>query len=614
MRYRTEDIEKLSQALHIEEVVGEFVELKKAGSDYKGLCPFHQDNNPSFMVSPSKNICKCFVCGAGGNPITFYSKYKKISFNQAVSELAQKYKVPLKTPINNYGHQEEYEKYYKIMDDAHNFFKEQIFLNSGRDALEYLSRRKITPNIIREHSLGYAPNHWRDLKEYLLSKGHNEKDLLTLGLLKENNEKSSYDAFRNRIIFPIYSSAGKVIAFGGRTLEKDENVPKYINSPDTPIFKKGRNLYGFERNNVIRKKDYAMLMEGYMDVLSACIYGFNTAIAPLGTALTYEQANLLRRYTENIILCFDSDNAGLMATVRAALILKSFGFTIRVLELNGAKDPDEYLKKFGREKFLESIQNSKEIFDFLFKYYSRGYDLTISSENAASISNFINEFKEFFASVPEELEKYLYLDKFASQIDIDKDILKEILITKNNEKIRKYQDYSEENSEVSLVNPKPKETYKTLSLMEVHAIYLCFINKKEYFKYFKDVDLKGDLIKKIFNYFNDKEDISISQMINDLNIDEKEKMAIKDVIIRVTNSPHVTKSTHDLLKDTFLAYFRMEIEDFYITSKKEDNQDLSLAILGLEVKKIAMELDENKDIDTLYELHNKFKKLLQDKK
>ena len=247
MQYKSEDIEMLIDSLKIEEVVGEFVELHKSGASYKGLCPFHPDTTPSFMVSPSKNICKCFVCGAGGNPITFYARYKKISFIEAVEELSKKYNVPVKISKNNYRKQENNEKYYEIMREAHKFFQESIFSNAGREALEYLSGREVTPKIIRENGLGFAPNRWSDLHDHLIGKGYESKDLLTLGLIKEGENGSDYDAFRNRIIFPIYSIQGEVIAFGGRTLEKDKDTPKYINSPDTPIFKKGKNLYGLER-------------------------------------------------------------------------------------------------------------------------------------------------------------------------------------------------------------------------------------------------------------------------------------------------------------------------------------------------------------------------------
>ena len=353
MYFKNEDIEKLLDSLRIEEVVGEFVDLKKSGSSYKGLCPFHADTNPSFSVKPEKKICKCFVCGSGGNAINFYSKIKNIPYMEAVKELAKRYRVNIKeynaknTDIDN-------EKFYQIMEDSHNFFMDKIFAQESRTALNYLANRGLDTDLIKEHRLGYAPAKWSELYDFLKAKNYSDEDLLNLGLIKKNEEGKIYDTFRNRIIFPIFSISNRIIAFGGRSLEKDDAIPKYINSPDTPIFKKGKNIYGIERATNIRNKNYSILMEGYMDVLSANIFDFDTSIAPLGTALTVEQAQLIKRYSSNILLCFDTDKAGKAATERASFILKSQGFNIRVLQFDGAKDPDEYLKKKWKRSFSRS--------------------------------------------------------------------------------------------------------------------------------------------------------------------------------------------------------------------------------------------------------------------
>ena len=427
MYFKQEDIDKLLDNLRIEEVVGEFIELKKVGSSYKGLCPFHADTNPSFSVTPEKKICKCFVCGSGGNAINFYSKIKNISYTEAIRELAKKYKINIKE-YNNTNTNENYEKFYQIMEDSHNFFIEKIFSQDSRGALEYLSNRGLDTNLIKEHQLGYAPPKWSELYELLNGKGYSDEDLLALGLIKKSEEGRIYDAFRNRIIFPIFSPSGRIIAFGGRTLEKDTSVPKYINSPDTPIFKKGKNAYGIERAINIKNKNYSILMEGYMDVLSANIYGFDTSIAPLGTALTEEQAQLIKRYSSNILLSFDMDKAGISATERASFILKSQGFNIRVLQFEESKDPDEFLKKNGREAFLKVVENSLEIFDFLYNLYSSEYDL---NNNIIAKQNFVERFKEFFSNVENDLEKEMYLKKLSEKIDISVDILRKTLVEKN---------------------------------------------------------------------------------------------------------------------------------------------------------------------------------------
>lgn len=597
MKYKTEDIDLLIDSLKIEEVVGEFVELKKAGANYKGLCPFHPDTTPSFMVSPSKNICKCFVCGAGGNPISFYSQYKKISFLEAIEELSKKYGIPIKGIDNNrIKHQDNYEKYYEIMREAHNFYKDMIFSNQGRVALEYLAGRKLNPKIIKENGLGFAPDRWSELNDYLLSKGYESKDLLKLGLIKEGENGNNYDVFRNRIMFPIYSIKGEVIAFGGRTLEKDKETPKYINSPDTPIFKKGKNLYGLERSGIIRKKNYAMLMEGYMDVLSAYIYGFDVALAPLGTALTEEQGILLKKYTSNIILSFDSDAPGQAATERAGLILKSLGFNIRILKLEGAKDPDEYLKQFGKESFLKCVKNSVEIFDFLFSYYLKEYDLS----NMMSKQNFINRFKEFFQCVDTELEKTLYLDRLSKELEIEKDILKDILIDKNRKKSRKFEE--------DLVNINMGEESEIINRVEKDTVFLILANRKN-FDYFRDKNIKGSLTKKIYQYLKSSEaDESVVNIPEHIELTSQEMEQWQLIICSLIENSSNEKKIEELLKETFLSWFKQEIESSY---RRVKSMDLVTGLMLVnKIKQLEIALSKTNSFDEIENMYKNFKEIV----
>ncbi|WP_294705606.1 DNA primase [uncultured Fusobacterium sp.] len=596
MKYKSEDIDLLIDSLKIEEVVGEFVELKKTGANYKGLCPFHPDTTPSFMVSPSKNICKCFVCGAGGNPVSFYSQYKKISFGEAIEELSKKYNIPITGVKSNFKNQENYKKYYEIMESAYNFYKDNIFSNQGRIALDYLAKRQLNPKMIKENGLGFASNKWSELNDYLIGKGYESKDLITLGLVKEGENGNNYDAFRNRIIFPIYSVKGEVIAFGGRTLEKDKEIPKYINSPDTPIFKKGKNLYGLERSGIIRKKNYAILMEGYMDVLSANLYGFDVALAPLGTALTEEQGVILKRYTSNILLSFDSDLPGQAATERAGLILKSLGFNIRVLQLEGAKDPDEYLKEYGKESFLKCVKNSIEIFDFLFRYYSKEYDFS----NMMSKQNFVNRFKDFFQCVESELEKTLYLDRLSKELNIDKEILKEILIDKNRKKSRKFDE--------DLVNINIGKKEEIINRVERYTLFLILV-RKEYFEYFKDKKVRGSLTLKVFEYLNQNVDENI--IFNfpekiELSSDELEEWKL--LICSLIEDGSDEKKIEELLKETFLSWFKQEMEESYRKAKEMDL--VSGLILTNKIKQLEINLNKIVDFVKIQEAYSEFRKLL----
>ena len=600
MYFRNEDIEKLLDSLKIEEVVGEFVDLKKSGSSYKGLCPFHADTNPSFSVKPEKRICKCFVCGSGGNAINFYSKIKNIPYMEAVKELAQKYRVNIKeynaknTDIDN-------EKFYQIMEDSHNFFMDKIFAQESRTALNYLANRGLDTDLIKEHRLGYAPAKWSELYEFLKEKNYSDEDLLTLGLIKKNEEGRIYDTFRNRIIFPIYSISNRIIAFGGRTLEKDNSTPKYINSPDTPIFKKGKNIYGIERAVNIRNKNYSILMEGYMDVLSANIFDFDTSVAPLGTALTLEQAQLIKRYSSNILLCFDTDKAGKTATERASFILKSQGFNIRVLDFENAKDPDEYLRKNGKEAFLEVVKNSLEIFEFLYELYSSEYDLT----NIIAKQNFIDRFKEFFTCLTTDLEKEVYLKNLSEKTEISADILRKTLIEKNKKKFV-INDYTEKKEELL-----EKKEFKKANNLELSIVEMLF-KKPEYYEFFKNEKLESDIGNKTLKFFEEKikENFKIESntlmrefeeyIKNDDNCSKDTKEDIARIILNYAVNLDEEKEQKKYI-ELFKSYFRIKIK---LRDKTKDDFQTKIYFSKFKVK-----IEETQSAEEFIEVYNSFRYL-----
>lgn len=596
MKYSNEEIEKLNNSLKIEEVVGEFVNLKKVGANFKGLCPFHRDTNPSFMINPVKNICKCFVCNEGGNPITFYSNYKKISFEEAVEELSKKYNIPLegKGYINK-KNTEEYEIYYEIIEKAKKYFSEEIFKNSGREALNYLVNRGVTPENILKNSIGFAPNSRNKLSEYLLNEGYSLEKIMDVGLVKEG-DNGLYDVFRNRIIFPIYSLDRRVIAFGGRTLESDKDVAKYINSPDTPIFKKGNVLYGLgEKFLNIKQKEYAMLMEGYMDVLMATLNGFDVTLAPLGTALTEEQGKLLKRYTKNVILSFDMDPPGQKATEKAILILKELGFSIRVLMFENAKDPDEYIKKYGKEEFLKVIKNSSESFDFLYKFYAKEYDLN----DLFSKQNFIKRFKEFFQKVTDKIEQSLYIDKLSVNIGIEKEILWETLVEKNRSVTKKYIF----NNESEIIE---KEKIKNLSLEIEFLTTSLVLAENSYYKYFNNKQFENNLVKKIFKFFEendiDVKEIKFEDLLKSEVFTESEKYDILTFSL-LNYGPYSEKGTREeLLVELLTEWLRKDLKEI----KKVEKKDI---VLLLEIKKIEQKISKKCTLEEMktitQELENK---------
>lgn len=595
MKYYSEDVDKLIEELKIEDVIGDIVPLKKTGANYKGLCPFHPDTNPSFVVSPTKKICKCFVCGAGGNVIKFYSMYYKMSFEESIDALSKKYNISLRVYSKNKIKDEKNEKYYKLMKIAHKFYQDKIFENEGQIALEYFSNRGITPKIIRDNMLGYASSSWDSLYNFLITEGYDKEDIITLGLVKKG-EKGVYDSFRNRVMFPIYSVKGDIIAFGGRSLENRKEVPKYINSSDTPIFKKGKNLYGINnRGNILKKKNYALLMEGYMDVLSAHNYGFDVAVASLGTAFTYDQGNLLKKYTKNVILSLDMDNAGQIATEKTAFILKNLGFNIRVLKLSNAKDPDEFLNKFGKDEFLKAVKNSLEIFDFLFEMYSKEYDLS----NIMSKEKFLDRFKEFFKNVESVLERNLYLDRLSKILNIDKTILEEVLIKKNNFLQLK-------NNEENFLK-KEKIKKEKVSHLEALTIEL-ILAEVDYYSYFKDKKIESILCKKLFYYFENK-------------ISNKEKINSKD-LKEFFNSPDVTKEEKEEIfmfncrsiefsdKEKLEENLKEIYKSWFVKEIKESQRVRKNIIMTTKLKKIESELYGDTKFENLLKEYDEFKKIL----
>ena len=602
MYFKQEDIDKLLDNLRIEEVVGEFIELKKVGSSYKGLCPFHADTNPSFSVTPEKKICKCFVCGSGGNSINFYSKIKNISYTEAIRELAKKYRINIKE-YNNTNPNENYEKFYNIMEETHNFFMDKMFSQDSRGALEYLSNRGLDTDLIKEHQLGYASPKWSELYELLNSKGYSDEDLLALGLVKKSEEGRIYDAFRNRIIFPIFSPSGRIIAFGGRSLEKDDSIPKYINSPDTPIFKKGKNAYGIERAINIKNKNYSILMEGYMDVLSANIFGFDTSIAPLGTALTEEQAQLIKRYSSNILLSFDMDKAGISATERASFILKAQGFNIRVLQFEESKDPDEFLKKNGREAFLKVVENSLEIFDFLYNLYSSEYDLN----NIIAKQNFIERFKEFFINIENDLEKEMYLKKLSEKTDISIDVLRKTLVEQNKKHlIRKdYIDEAQEKIE--------KKEFKQANNLEMAIIKMLLRKPNYYENFFINENLESDIAKKIFKFFNEKIKENLFSDSNTIMkefknyVEESKDFSEYDksnelarIIMDYALSPDKIEEERENI-ELFKSYLREKLK---LRDKTKDD-----IVKKFEFGKLKKEIEKTKSVEEFIEVYNSFKYL-----
>jgi len=359
-------LEEIKNRVDIVDLISQYVNLKRAGQNFKALCPFHSEKTPSFVVSPTKQIFHCFGCGEGGDIFTFLIKHEGLTYREAVRELAERAGIELKGLRKGVDNRGEREILLRLNRDALLFFQESLM--KDQEAMAYLERRGIDRDAQKAFSLGFAPRSWDSLMSHLEGRGYSTGLLTKAGFIAKGT-KGYHDVFRNRLIFPIYNLRGDVIAFGGRAL--DDSMPKYLNSPETTLFNKGRVLYGLNlARDSIKKTGYALLMEGYIDVIISHIHGFTNAVAPLGTAITEEHGRLIKRFTDRVILVFDGDQAGVMAAKRATSILLPAGVDVGLLCLPEGDDPDSFLRRDGADAFRALLQRPLSIIDFLIRYGS----------------------------------------------------------------------------------------------------------------------------------------------------------------------------------------------------------------------------------------------------
>ena len=420
--YSDDLVEEVRTANDIVDVVSGYVRLTKKGSTYFGLCPFHSEKTPSFSVTPSKQMYYCFGCGASGNAITFVMEYENLTFKEAMKLLADR--AGIKLPEEEMSEEQKREaglkaQLYEINRLAGTYYYHQMKQEHGRRAYEYFKKRELTDETIRKFGLGYSNPYSDDLYKYLKGKNYSDEVLKESGLVTIS-ERGANDKFWNRAMFPIMDTNNRIIAFGGRVLGDGE--PKYLNSPETRIFDKSRNLYGLNYAKTSRE-NYMLLCEGYMDVISMQQAGFTNAVASLGTAFTTQQANLLKRYTKQVVLTYDSDSAGTKAALRAIPILKSAGLSAKVLNLTPYKDPDEFIKARGTEAFRERIMNASNSFLFEIRVLSRNYNLNDPEQKTSFYQETAKKLLEF----SEELERDNYTQAVSKEFDIPYESLKKLV-------------------------------------------------------------------------------------------------------------------------------------------------------------------------------------------
>lgn len=421
--YSDELIEEVRSRNDIVDVIGGYVRLQKKGSTYFGLCPFHNEKTGSFSVSPNKQMFYCFGCGAGGNVFTFLMKYENFTFSEAMQTLADRVGVELPQQEMTSAQKKEADRRTRLLEinkEAAKYFYSLLRSPRGKRAYDYFKTRELSDETMQKFGLGYSDQYSDDLYRYLRKKGYDDDILKDSGLVTIDEVRGGHDKFWNRAMFPIMDVHNRVIGFGGRVMGEGE--PKYLNSPETKIFDKSRNLYGLHLARTTRRNQL-LLCEGYMDVIALHQAGFDNAVASLGTALTSGHANLLKRYTKEVYLTYDSDGAGVKAALRAIPILKEVGIVTKVINMRPYKDPDEFIKALGAEEYQKRIDEAENSFLFQIRILQESYDMDDPESKTAFYNEIANRLLEF----PEELERNNYMEAVAQKFHIDFDNLRKLV-------------------------------------------------------------------------------------------------------------------------------------------------------------------------------------------
>ena len=444
-------IDELVARSEITDVVSSYVRLTRKGSNYWGLCPFHNEKTPSFSVSQEKQIYHCFGCGKGGGVISFIMAIENLPFVEAVRLLAQRAGMEVPETGENEGYRRRKERLLTLNKEAARFFHETLKGPAGAAGAEYLfGKRGLSRGTVTRFGLGVAPDGWDNLIQAMTAKGFSKRELLDAGLAVDSKKGRIYDRFRNRVIFPIIDLRGEVIGFGGRVL--DDSTPKYLNSPDTPVYNKSRNLFAL---NIARKSKQGriILTEGYMDTISLHQAGFDCAVASLGTSLTQEHAQLLSRYTKEAIIAYDGDGAGVKAAQRAIPILEQTGIQVRVLRVTGAKDPDEFIKTYGPEAFGRLLNQSENHIEYRLRQIAAQYDLSDDQQKV----EYLRSAAEMLSTLPSPVEREVYGVRVAEQTGLSADTMAREIQQAYNRRIKKAKKQQERRDLTPSIQLQPKE-------------------------------------------------------------------------------------------------------------------------------------------------------------
>ena len=419
VQYTDELKEEIRSANDIVDVISQYVTLKRSGRNFFGLCPFHREKSPSFSVSPDRQYFHCFGCHKGGDVFTFISEIERISFRESLEFLAEKARIELPVAENTEFNKNQYlkDRMHKINATTTIFYHERLYKPLAKIAQDYVKQRKLDNNTLKAFKIGYS-GEYNELYKHLKNSGFKDEEILATGLVNKTDKGEFIDRFRKRLMFPIMDVSGRVVAFGGRKLENNDKMAKYINSNENLVYSKKRHLFAL---NLAKQSDSKkiILVEGYMDAISLYQRGFNNVVASLGTALTEEQGRLLRKYSEQVILSYDSDGAGQEAILRGLTILENQGCDARVLQMEGAKDPDEYVIKYGSGRFKLLVENAVSLVEFKIKMLKSKYNLEIANDKI----KFLKEITKILSNVDNKIEREIYIDKVSEKYNISKEAI-----------------------------------------------------------------------------------------------------------------------------------------------------------------------------------------------
>lgn len=551
VRYSDELIEEIRNRNDIVDVISGYVALKRSGRSFFGLCPFHNEKSPSFAVSPDKQIFHCFGCGVGGNVFHFVSKIENVGFRESVEILANRANVPLPTTSSSEEEDKLYymrSKVYEINKIAAMFYHKNLYNPASKAAQEYVKKRKLDNNTLKTFLIGYSGT-FNELYKLLKQEGFKEEEILASSLVNKNQNGEFIDRFRKRLMFPIQDERGRIIAFGGRVL--DDSKPKYINSPENIVYSKGRHLFGlYAAKKVPQKK--MLIVEGYMDTISLHQRGITNVVASLGTAMTEAQGRLLRKSSEQIIVGYDADGAGQAATIRGLEILQNLGCDVRILQIEGAKDPDEFIVKYGPERLKKYMDNAISLVEFKIKNLKKDLNLDVANDKI----KFLTEIAKELAKVNNSIEKEVYIDKIALDYKISKEAIyaeinKIIYAKNNNNKLVE--------KKTMVVKPKIDDEQEKISepilKRENLVIYLLINYPEESYKKIRENigvnDIKTQKNKEILQKLYEELEKGNSNIVNILDIFKDEEIVnhLSGIMATDFEITEVTKCIDDVISN-----------------------------------------------------------------